>query len=238
MNNSLVVLNVSSLSNDDLIEEYGKLSQFYQQQKQQLDEYQQEVFVLKRNAELSEKREKYLTQELDSFAEAQQNAVDDKKRKFVAENEELKSRLIAIRTEKEELELELEQRLNEIKSLETKYQSNVELCTCKQSKYQSSDDEKYAEYTEKLEIEQMKLLNELNEVKQQLAETILTNKHNEMELENLRETLECVNQKLSSKTEELEEENQIVDTLQENNVVMAAELMELKSGNLQKSLYR
>lgn len=112
--NTTVIACPSSLSVDDLVEEYEKLSEAYVKLKGNVDNLDQEVFQLKRNLELSIKREGYLNQELESVAESHEREIADLKEKHHNETEEARSRILFVKESNAALEIEVERLKGEI----------------------------------------------------------------------------------------------------------------------------
>lgn len=235
MNSSASILNPIGLTHDDLLDEYDKLSQLYSSLKKQSEKSSQEIFELRRGAELSEKREKYLNQELESLSEIQNKELDEEKQRHSYEADELRQRLNAAKSSFGELENELDKVKEELAGARALLESRSTECACKEKARESTAADAQTDLLEKMEQEQQTLLDELEELKRKLHEALQANSRYEIELENVKECLLCTKGNLNSKNEELEEKNQIIDTLQEKMIGLSAELEELKNGSGNKS---
>lgn len=236
MNSSATILNPIGLTHDDLLDEYDKLSQLYSSLRKQSEKSSQEIFELRRGAELSEKREKYLNQELESLSEIQNKELHEEKQKHSYEADELRHRLNAAKSSFVELEMELDKVKEELAGARALLESKPAECKCKEKARETTADDAQTDLLEKMEQEQQTLLEELDELKRKLHEALQANSRYEIELENVKECLLCTKGNLNNKNDELEEKNQIIDTLQEKMIGLSAELEELKNGTGNKSV--
>lgn len=236
--NSTIISNPSSISASDLIDEYEKISLLYVKLKEQTDKCEQEIYQLKRNLELSGKRETYLNQELESIAELHDQELIDVKEKHLTETDDLRTRLNNACQTNGTLETELERLKNEMVNVEAEKATKTTMtCSCNVNLVNESIlSSSRLEYLEKIESEHFNTFRELDEIKQQLMESKLSIAKRDTELENLKDSYECVQENLKSKIVELEEKTQIIDTMQEKIIELSAELAEYKSGNNDHSM--
>lgn len=112
--NFTVVLKPKLLSTTDLIDEYETLSAKYLESKKQIDAFEQMVYGLKRKEELGVARETALTDELQSITDAHNDELEQVKRKYSLEMDEMRNRLNDEKLVKEHLESEIERLNNEL----------------------------------------------------------------------------------------------------------------------------
>lgn len=227
MSEITIISNPSALAVEDLVDEYEKISQFYCKMKKNAEKCEQEVFQLKRNLELSEKREMYLSQELESITEIHVRELADTKQKHNAGMHDMRTRLADIEQINSELENEIERIKGELPAIESGSKANGAFnCITEENEFILSKSR--FEYLEKLENDQ---LQDIDELKAKLIESMQSLAQNETEFENMRDCFECSQENLRCKTEELDEKNQIIDSLQEKIIELNAELAEYKSGS-------
>lgn len=229
-----IISNPSALASEDLIDEYGKISQWYLKLKENVEKCEQEIFQLKRNVELSEKRETYLCQELESITESHEKELDDTKHKHNIESQDLRTRLKNITQANGELENEVDHLKSEMAAIELKSKTKA-ACECGTKMNESIISNSRFEYFEKLENDRMSMLRDMDDLKEKLVDSMQKLARSETELENVKDYLECSQENLRSKNQELDEKNQMIDFLQEKLVELNAELAEYKSGNNEPS---
>lgn len=234
MNEVTIISDVSALSADDLVTEYNKLANHYRNTKEYVEKCEQELFEVKRNMELSSKREKFLNQELESITEVHEKELIDATNKHNVEINHFRSRVAQAEQMIADSDAEIERMKEEMdavsKDLKTKQaiQHDTTENTCVLSDSQ-------LEYFGKLEKDQMNILQDLDTLKDKLKETVQQLARKEIELENLQDRFECSQENFRSKSHELDEKCQTVDSLQEKIVELTMALAEYKSGNNESS---
>lgn len=231
-----IISNPSTLVMEDLIEEYEKISQVYCELKENNEKSEQENFQLARNLELSKKREIYLCQELESLTESHERESTDIKHKYSLETNDLRTRLTNVIETNEELENVIDRLKKEMVSLELVTKAK-EPCECGTVTDESVLSNSRFQYLEKLESDRLTMLQDMDDLKHKLMESIQCLARNENELENIRDCFECSQENLRSRNQELDEKNQIIDSLHEKMVELTAELAEYKSGNNEPSTF-
>lgn len=104
-----VLQNPSSLEHNDLADEYNKLSKVYLDYKAQIDKSQQQIYQLKRENELSMSREQYLTEELQTITDSHKQNIENERKKYMEEADDLRKRLTSANEVNQGLLTEIEQ---------------------------------------------------------------------------------------------------------------------------------
>lgn len=230
MSEITIITNPCALAAEELIDEYEKISQCYCKLKDNTEKCEQQIFQLKRNLELSEKRESYLSQELELLTECHEKEMADAKQKYNAETQNLRTRLTNVEQINGELECEIERLKGDTVEIDFGSKAN-EACMCGNKANESVPSNSQLEYLEKLENDRMCMLQDMDDLKGKLVESMQCLARNETELENIKDCFDCSQENLRSKNQELYEKNQIIDSLQERIVELNAELADYKSGN-------
>lgn len=229
-----IIASPSALAAEDLIDEYEKIAKFYRKLKDKTEKCEQEMFQLKRNLQLSDNRETYLNQELESITESHEKELADANFKYNTETQDLRARLTNMKQANGDLEAEMECLKNEIIAIKSSAKA-TDTCQCVNKTNESVLSISHIEYLEKLEADRMNMLHDIDELKEKLLESMQNIARNETEIENVKDCFECSQENLRSKNQELDEKNQIIDSLQEKIVELNVELAEYKSGNNQPS---
>lgn len=158
-----IVENPQMLSIPDLAEEYQKLSTCYIAQKQRIDQYMQQIHILKQDKAL---KDKLLDQELQEITENYDRELKDAKNKHTLECEDLQNRLTEARMLNEKIVLENDILKSEFEEKINQLQAKTELGGAKAC----NDDEtivsnKRIEYLTKVESEYADLAEEVNQIK-------------------------------------------------------------------------
>lgn len=235
MSEATIISNPSALDAEDLVDEYKKISYFYCKLKDNDEKCEQEIFQLKRSLELSEKREIYLCQEIESLTESHEKELTAMKHKYDIETYDLRTQLTHVEQANGELECEID-RLK-VEKVATEIGSRMKsACECDTKANESVLSNSRFEYLEKLENDRTRMLLDMDELKEKLIDSMQCRARNEIELENIKDCLQCSQENLRGKNEELDEKNQIIDSLQEKIVELNAELAEFQSGNNESSI--
>lgn len=166
-----IVLNPSILANDDLIEEYGKLSKIYLNLKVQIDVSAQENYELKRKMELVVAREQCLNDELQAIADNFNQDLSAERKKFSDEADDLRTRLKDAKTVNEELQEEIEQMKHDRDALKTNLDGRISIGM--QQVFAPTDtviSNSRLEYLERLEFEHNDLTVEMDGLKLKCSE--------------------------------------------------------------------
>ncbi|XP_031625911.1 protein Spindly [Contarinia nasturtii] len=222
-----IVKNPSALSIHDLVEEYDKLTASYMQHKVLLDHCKQQVYTLKKEKDL---KDKILNQELQVITENYEGELKETKIKHSIQIGELQSRLTDTRSALEKLELENQQLQNELTTTLNEQSSKP----CPEQNTISENEtivsKKRMEYLTKIENEFIQLTAELAQVKSEKAQLMSQVTQKQSDLDEVKEYYECSKQNLEYKTDELNEAQLIIESLQEKLVEIENELLSYKNG--------
>lgn len=97
----------SSLSTDDLVEEYGNISGQYLKTKKIIESYRQQVYQLQRAQKLGLMRENDLKEELNIIADTHTDDLANEKKKSHTEMSEMRDRINDLKAIRESLETEI-----------------------------------------------------------------------------------------------------------------------------------
>lgn len=165
--NTTIFQDPASLSHDDLVDEYEKISQRYTDVKQSEDSCQQQIYEIKRQLELSGKRESYLTQELETITEVHDGELAKLREKQRADAEEMRQRLAEAKETIGGLELELERMKKEQLEKVTKVVPVVAVAS-----NESILSESHREQLDKLEAENTGLIELCEELKEKYMDAL------------------------------------------------------------------
>lgn len=235
MSEPTIISDPSALDTEDLVDEYKKISYFYCKLKDNNEKCEQEMFQLKRNLELSEKRENYLCQEIESLTESHERELTAMKNKYDMETYDLRTQLTNVEQANGELECEIDRLKVERVELEIGSKTKG-ACECSTKANESLLSNSRFEYLETLENDRTRMLLDMDELKEKLIDSMQCRARNETELENVKDCLQCSQENLRAKNEELDEKSQIIDSLQEKIVELNVELAEFQSGNNEPSI--
>ncbi|XP_055919820.1 protein Spindly [Eupeodes corollae] len=221
------LMDISSISFEDLQEEYQKLKEKWSQMVSQSEQDRQRIHELKRNLDTATAAEAYLSQELeqlssvqtsqdDALLHKQQNEIDELKKRqaiLLAENEELHEDVASLTAENERLK-------QEVKEL------NAASCPVEVS-YQIPKE--YVELRDKLEAENLELLAKLDETHESVVKFTLALAEKEKHIEIFKDQVLCLEENLQSKREEVDEKSHLLESAQEQVVEMNAKIALLTS---------
>lgn len=165
--NSSVIQNPSSLSSDELLDEYEKLSKKYSELKTYFDKSEQKIYNLNRNLQLSGAREACLQEELDAIAEAHSNELRTVDERHHIEADELRCRLTDAKELNGQLENEIERLKYEVVAT-TKVASKLNEAEAAMHRKRESQDNRQ-QYLESIEMENLSLARDGEEVKEKLV---------------------------------------------------------------------
>lgn len=165
--NTTIFQDPASLSHDDLVDEYEKISRRYAELKQSEDSCQQQIYEIKRQLELSGKRESYLTQELETITEVQDGELSALREKQRTDAEEMRQRLAEAKETIGGLEMELERMKKEQLQVVEKVVPAIAVAS-----NDSILSESQREHFDKLEAENTGLIGLCEELKEKYMEAL------------------------------------------------------------------
>lgn len=228
--NSIVISDPNSLSRDELIEEYDKLSTAwtaYINEKKINESHKQTIHELKSNLQTAQNAESFLATELDAIQSTYSSIIKEIIDKHQIELENLRKRydeakeinlsqendLASMRDTIEELKLQLQDRPKEANDSADRQSQCAEL---------------YDEIV-KLKSTQHELIRSENLLREKLESAIISKIENENIIVQLEEQCKCLNETLATKRVELEEKDDLYEALQEKVCALSGELASLKN---------
>lgn len=220
-------MDVSSISIEELQEEYQKLKEKYSQLCALSDSDRQRIHELKRSLDTATAAEAYLSQELEQLSSVQtsqddvllhkkQNEIDELKKRqavLLTENEDLHEDVAVLRAENEKLKQEIKELKAQVRPVEVTYQIPKE----------------YAELRDKLEAENLELLAKLDETHECVVKFTMALAEKEKHIEIFKDQVICLEENLQSKREEVDEKTHLLESAQEQVVEMNAKIAQLTS---------
>ncbi|XP_055837772.1 protein Spindly [Episyrphus balteatus] len=221
------LMDISSITIEDLQEEYQKLKEKCSQLIALSDQDRQRIHELKRSLDTATAAEAYLSQELEQLSSVQtsqddaalqkkQNEIDELKKRqavLLTENEELHENVAALRADNERLKQEVRE-LNAASSpVEISYQIPKE----------------YVDLRDKLETENLELLAKLDETHESVVKFTMALAEKEKHIEIFKDQVLCLEENLQSKREEVDEKTHLLESAQEQVVEMNAKIALLTS---------
>lgn len=217
----------TDLSREEIIEEYQKLSAKFAAVKTSEEVALQKNHEYRRNLQLALNREEHLTHELEAFNEQKGSVSLESSEKLRAELEVFRRRMEEAKERAEIAEADAEQLRQEVARLVVEQSAKQPAASSVVNESILSDNQR--EHLDNLEAMNAELLQshemhqtELVEVMQQLSEM----KRSE---ENLMDRLQCAEENLQAKRDELEEKSVLIDSLEEKVAILTAELGSLQS---------
>lgn len=101
-----ILQDATSLTTDDLLEEYDKIASNFVKAKKVVDTYRQKLYQLEREHKLSLQRENDYKEELNIITDSHANELDNQKRQCQAELLELRGRIEQLKSANDHLETE------------------------------------------------------------------------------------------------------------------------------------
>lgn len=164
--NTSVVQNPSLLSTDELLDEYEKLSKMYSDLKMYFDRSEQQIYELKRNLQLSDKRETFLQQELDAVNEGHESEMKTLYERHQTEADDLRNRLTDAKELNSQLECEIERMKTEVTARIEAADKKHEIVEEVDEKCRSQDDRQ--QYIDRIEAENVNLIQNCDELRGRL----------------------------------------------------------------------
>ncbi|KAL9694389.1 hypothetical protein quinque_013674 [Culex quinquefasciatus] len=225
--NQTIIADVNSLTVDELAEQYQRLAETYKTLKRTYEDELQTSYELRRNYQTAQESVTYMTAELDSIDTVHKVELEKVGERYSQSltalketNSELKQQNTAQETTIESLQQQINQlneKIEELESAGSKADSiagNVSLSTEKESFLERENEE----------------LKQLVSDQQEKIDTLMLQMVNsESKLENLKEKLACIEDNLSAKKQELEELQTMLESTQEENMRLNADLAALNS---------
>lgn len=231
MANQTIINNLEELSREEIIEEYTRLSRLYTELKESDDAAQQKVYELRRNLELANNREAFLTHELETINEqhdVELRKICDKQRDEI---DELRRRLVESKESVSNLESELEQLRTELAEAKQIVPAAAPATT-----NDSTLSDHQMEYLAKLEAENMQMIEVHNEINCKYLDVLRQVSEVQQTADNWKDRCECAEENLTAKRNELEEERTLSESLQEKMVHLSSELASFKSNAADMSM--
>lgn len=221
------LMDISSISIEDLQEEYSKLKSKYNQLIVLSDQDRQRIHELKRSLDTATAAEAYLSQELEQLTSTQTSQDDALLNKKQNEIDELKKRQSALLTENEELHEDLATYRSENEKLKQEIRELKTASLPVEISYQIPKD--LIELKDKLEAENLELLAKLDETHECVVKYTLALAEKDKHIEIFKDQVICLEENLQSKREEVDEKSQLLESAQEQVVEMNAKIALLTS---------
>lgn len=178
-------LDLSSLSIDDIVEEYKLLHERHQQLKERTEEDAQRIHELKRSLDTALAAEKYLTQELEHLSVQPQSTCNGAEQRLQQELEDLRRQYRNLQADHETLQLENDAKDEETRKLQAKLDSAVrDLDAQAALKASSSHDECTVRLTT-VEAENAELMQKLAEYEDARVQNTFAVAEQEVKQENI-----------------------------------------------------
>ncbi|XP_064541867.1 protein Spindly [Drosophila montana] len=229
-------LDLSALSIEDIVEEYkilhGRhehLKELHRQLKEHSEEDAQRLHELKRSLDTSLAAERYLTQELEHLsAQAQASCPSDEPR-MQQELEDLRRKYRNLQLEHETLQQNYDAKAEETGKLQAKLESAARDLEANALLKANSADDEFVARLNMLELENAELMQKLAEYDDAKVKNTFAVAEQEKTIEILKDKIDCLEQNLRGKRDELEEKVQLLESAQEQLVEANAKIALLTS---------
>ncbi|KAH8413204.1 hypothetical protein KR009_008775 [Drosophila setifemur] len=219
-------LDLSSLSVDDIVEEYKLLHDRHQQLRELSEQDAQRIHELKRNLDTALAAEAYLTQELEHLSN---QPVDSNSGLDPLELEELRRKFKNLQAEQETLQLDYEHKAEEVKKLTDKLERAEKNLADRAASKTSDPHEDCVARLNALELENCELMQKLSDYEDSSVKNTFSVAEKEKAIECLQDQVSCLEQNLHCKRDELEEKLQLLESCQEQLVDANAKIALLTS---------
>ncbi|XP_073822463.1 spindle apparatus coiled-coil protein 1 spindly [Musca autumnalis] len=206
---------ILNFSRDELLEEFCKLFDRYQDLKESNEADTQKIHELKRSLDTATAAQAYLSQELEQYTSSENNQDDNELQKALSELAELRKRHSKLELSYNTLQQDHNALLEEnaaltktIEELTKRKESEPAVVECKTS-------EEDLQRIQMLECENMDLLQKMEDFQEQTVRYTLTIAECEKNIEILRDQINCLEENLQSKKADLDEKVQILESTQE-----------------------
>ncbi|XP_075153588.1 spindle apparatus coiled-coil protein 1 spindly [Haematobia irritans] len=206
---------IMNFTRDELMDEFCKLFDRYQDLRESNEADTQKIHELKRNLETAIAAQSYLSQELEQYTNVENNKDDNELQKALTELTELKKRYGKLEESYNSLQQDhnalLEENANLAQNLEevSRRKENISLDVS------SKTSEEDMQRIQMLESENTDLLEKMEDFQEQMIRYTLTIAECEKNIEILKDQIVCLEENLQSKKVDLEEKVQILESTQE-----------------------
>ncbi|TMW54858.1 hypothetical protein DOY81_000091 [Sarcophaga bullata] len=220
---------IVNLTRDELLIEYCKLFDRFQDLREANESDTQKIHELKRSLDTAVAAQSYLSQELEQYSNSDQSNIENELHKTQADLTELKKKYgkleVSFNTLQQDYNTLLEENSTISKNLEEalKYK---EIVSAKDEPITSEDD---ALRIQMLENENMDLLQKIEGFEERSVRYTLAVAECEKNIEILRDQITCLEENLQSKRMDLEEKLQILESTQEQLAEANAKIAMLSS---------
>ncbi|XP_017858698.1 PREDICTED: protein Spindly [Drosophila arizonae] len=222
-------LDLNALTIEDIVEEYKLLHERHERLKERSEEDAQRLHELKRSLDTSLAAERYLTQELEHLSAQTQASGPTPEPRVQQELEELRRKYKNLQLEHETLQQDYDAKVEDVVSLKAKLESAVrDLESFALVKANSVDDEITSRFNA-MELENAELMHKLAEYEEIKVKNTFAIAEQEKTIEMLKDQIDCLEQNLRSKRDELEEKLQVLESTQEQLVDANAKIAMLSS---------
>ncbi|XP_055544144.1 protein Spindly [Wyeomyia smithii] len=225
--NESIVKDISSLPENELIEQYKYLAENYRSLKRTHEEELQASHELRRNYQTATESAAYMTAELESIDSVHKAELDKLKEKYVQtltvlkdSNTDLKQQNSSLEATIDEVQKQrdlLKERIEELENAGAGRESVIGNETL------TSEKETYMER----EMEELKTL--ISDQQEKIDTLMLQLVNAESRFASLNEKLECVEDNLACKRQELDEARIVLESTQQENMRLNSELAALQS---------
>lgn len=223
-NNETVLTDFETLSHEDLLDAYEKLSDSYRKIKNLHETEHQICYELKRSNQVLSNSEIYLQNELESINVSHNKELDEVRQKNSNILEDLKEKNHELLSDNSKLENKNEDLNSKITDLEYDIEMLKARCIEEKPRPRISD-----VHPTPLEQENANLQLAIDEIRENMEAVSHQNKSYIQKLEELNEKVMCLEDNLDSKKSELDEKNESLETLQDKITEMTVEMAIYKS---------
>ncbi|KXJ74844.1 protein Spindly [Aedes albopictus] len=225
--NQTIIADIQSLTGDELAEQYRRLADAYRTLKRAHEDELQASYELRRNYQTASESVTYMSAELESIDSVHKEELAKLKEKYVLTLTGLKDSNADLKQYNSTLEATVDDLQKQTSALKEKIEeleagsANSESVTGNSTL--NSEKEAF------LERENEELKQAIAEQQEKIDTLMLQLVNSESTVENLKEKIECVEDNLSSKRQELEEIRTLLDSTQEENMRLNGEIAALRS---------
>ncbi|XP_065355908.1 protein Spindly [Calliphora vicina] len=206
---------IINFSRDELLEEYCKLFDRFQELRESNEVDTQKIHELRRSLETATAAQAYLSQELEQYTNSDSNDLENDLHKTQADLVEMKKKYGKL----EVSFTALQQDYNTLLEENTKIAQNLEESLKRREQQPKEVDtqisDEYLQRIQMLENENMDLLQKIEDFEERSVRYTLTIAECEKNMEILRDQIMCLEENLQSKRIDLEEKLQILESTQE-----------------------
>ncbi|XP_059221975.1 protein Spindly [Stomoxys calcitrans] len=220
---------ILNYTRDELVEEFCKLFDRYQDLREASEADTQKIHELKRSLEVSVAAQTYLSQELEQYTNAENNEQENELQKALNELTELKKRYGKLEASYNALQQDHNTLLEENANLTHNLEEISRRRDVEPLDVTNKTSEEDLQRIQMLENENMDLLQKMEEFQEEIVRYTLAIAECEKNIEILKDQIICLEENLQSKKSDLEEKVQILESTQEQLAEANAQIAMLSS---------